>query len=193
MPDEVLPGQDIEADDDALAVQAHHQSGAFAILYRRHLNRVYHYLLARTQNVADAQDLTAQTFMSALENIRRYQPQGKFLAWLLTIARHKANDHFRHQRHLISLEDAEEMPHPALPPEEAVDRRLQLEHIAHALNQLSPERAEALNLRLFSGLSAAEISIMLGKSEAAVKMLIHRAWHDLRQRLAPVLLQEMEE
>jgi RNA polymerase sigma-70 factor, ECF subfamily len=172
------------ADDDALARAAEHDPAAFAELYRRHLNRVYRFALARLGDVHQAQDLTAQTFLAALEGIAGYRGQGAFAAWLLTIARHKLADHFRRSRATLSLEAAIQVVAPGPPPEQLVVARLQLEQVARMLPALAPERAEALALRLFSGLSVAEVAQVMGKGEAAVKMLVHRAVHDLRERLA---------
>ena len=63
-------------------------------------------------------------------------------------------------------------------------QRLEMRRVTHALRLLSPERAEALVLVLFGGLSMAEAAQTLGKSEAAVKMLIHRGLSELKERLA---------
>jgi RNA polymerase sigma-70 factor (ECF subfamily) len=56
--------------------------------------------------------------------------------------------------------------------------------VARALQALAPDRAEALALRIFGGLDIAEVGEVMGKSEAAVKMLVHRAVNDLHERLA---------
>ena len=56
---------------------------AFAELYRRHVTRVYRYHMARTGNEKDAEDLTSQTFMAALEGIRSFRGDGVFAAWLM--------------------------------------------------------------------------------------------------------------
>lgn len=57
-------------DDTRLAHQARADPEAFAELYRRHVRSIYRYHLAHTGNVKDAEDLTSQTFMAALEGIR---------------------------------------------------------------------------------------------------------------------------
>ncbi len=175
---------DVErADDDTLARLARHDSAAFAQLYRRHLDRVYRYLLVRLADVHQAQDLTAQTFLAALEGLARYRGEGEFAAWLLAIARHKAVDAMRHRPPTVPLEDAATMLSRDPSPEQVVAARLRLEQVARALRAIAPERAEALALRVFAGLSPAEIGAVMGKSEAAVKMLVSRAVRDLRQRL----------
>ena len=172
-------------DDEALAREATENPAAFAGLYRRHVNRVYRYLLIRVGDVYDAQDLTAETFLAALEGIGGYRGQGDFAAWLLSIARRKAADYFRRGRTTLPLEAAAHVSDSNPLPDAVVEQRLRLEWVARALRGLSPDRAEALSLRVFGGLNAAEVGRVMGKSEAAVRMLVYRAMRDLRERLAP--------
>lgn len=167
--------------DILLARRARTDREAFSELYRRHLQRVYAYHYAHTGNQADAQDLTSLTFMAALEGLARYRGDGSFAAWLLSIARNKLADHYRLSKPVDELDDA----HPAheAPTEEMAFNRLQLDQIAQALKKISAERAEALSLRIFASLSVAETARVMGKSEAAVKMLVHRALLDLKTSL----------
>jgi RNA polymerase sigma-70 factor (ECF subfamily) len=170
--------------DEILAKQAQHDAEAFGVLYQRHAKSIYRYHLARTGNVQDAQDLTAQTFLAALEGIGAYRGQRTFASWLFGIASHKAADHHRRLRVHRPLAEAEEMAQDGPPVEEATVRRLQMGHVQEALQAIAPERAEALILRIFSGLSAAQTGQIMGKSEAAVRMLVHRGLRDLRQTLS---------
>ena len=78
-----------EQDEIDLARQASRDVEAFAELYRRHLTRVYRYHLAHVGNVKDAEDLTSQTFMAALEGIRSFRGTGSFAAWIMGIASRK--------------------------------------------------------------------------------------------------------
>jgi RNA polymerase sigma-70 factor (ECF subfamily) len=64
-------------------------------------------------------------------------------------------------------------------------QRLRPEQIQRALRALSAEQAEALALRVFAGLSAAEAAQVMGTSELAVKLLVHGAVRGLRERLLP--------
>jgi RNA polymerase sigma-70 factor (ECF subfamily) len=173
-------------DDDTLAQMVRHNPAAFAELYRRYANRVYRYLLAQLGDVHQAQDLAAETFLAALEDIGSYRGQGRFAAWLFTIARHTAADYFRRRRRraTLPLDAAAQIVDPGPPLEQMIAARLRLEQVLALLPQLVPERAEALTLRIFSGLSVAEVAQIMGKSEAAVRMLLSRAVHDLQKRLA---------
>lgn len=175
-------------ENDALARMAHNHSAtaqeAFDELYCRHFQRVYRYHMAHTGNEADAQDLTAQTFLAALEGISRYRGAGSFLAWLLGIARNKMAQYYRSRRSETSLDLADELPDPAASPEVAAAGRLQFAQVSRAMRSLVPERAEAIELCIFGELPAAEAAAVMGKSEAAVKMLVLRGLKDLRARLS---------
>jgi len=175
-------------DDSKLASEARTDARAFAELYRRHLTRVFRYHMARTGNRGDAEDLTSQTFMAALEAIRSFRNEGTFAAWILGIAMHKQAQFFRgHSRAELPLSSAEEIPDASLPTDKAAIRSLQLEQVRCVLQQISPDRAQAIALCFFGALSNAEAGRVLGKSEAAVKMLVSRGLHDLRTRTSLAL------
>jgi RNA polymerase sigma-70 factor, ECF subfamily len=176
--------ESLSPDDRALARQARTDPDAFAQLYRRYAERVYRYLLVRLGDQHLAQDVTAQTFLAALERLGTYRGDGEFVSWLLAIARHKAADALRARATTLPLEVAADVESPQPAVEQVVDARLRLDAVAQALRSIAPERAEALALRVVGGLSAAEAGAVMGKSEAAVKMLVSRAIHDLRERLA---------
>ena len=67
----------------------------FTELYRRNATNVFYYLYSRVRNVADAEDLTSLTFVTALENLSGLRDPRKFTPWVFTIARNKAFDYFR--------------------------------------------------------------------------------------------------
>jgi RNA polymerase sigma-70 factor (ECF subfamily) len=176
-------------DETDLVRQARSSADAFAELYRRHLTRVYRYHIAHVGNIKDAEDLTSQTFMAALEGIRSFRGTGSFAAWLMGIASRKRLMHFRTRgnRSEIPLDTVQAYPSADPPTDKAASQRLQLESVSRALRQISPDRAEALILTYFSGLSNAETGRVLNKSEAAIKMLISRGLQDLRERTSLAL------
>jgi RNA polymerase sigma-70 factor (ECF subfamily) len=176
-------------DDARLAHQARANPEAFAELYRRHVRSVYRYHLAHTGNVKDAEDLTSQTFMAALEGIRSFRGTGSYIAWLMGIASRKRLLFFRKNGNKpeVPLDAALHIPSPGLSTDKAASRRLQTEELLQALRNLSRDRAEALILCFFSGLNFVEAGLVLGKSEAAVKMLISRGLQDLRTRTSIAL------
>jgi RNA polymerase sigma-70 factor (ECF subfamily) len=178
------------AEDFILARQARTDGEAFAELYHRHVTRVFRYHMAHTGNIKDAEDLTSQTFMAALEGIRSFRGSGTFAAWIMGIASRKRALFFRGSKPEIPLDTALHVPTPGLLTDKAATQRLHMDHIRNALRQLSPERSEALILCYFGGLNAAEAGHVLGKSEAAIKMLLSRGLRDLRERTS--LLSEVD-
>ncbi|MCE7861860.1 MAG: RNA polymerase sigma factor [Chloroflexi bacterium CFX2] len=180
-----------EFDDEDLARKAITDVEAFAELYRQHVTRVYRYHMAHIGNVKDAEDLTSQTFMAALESIRSFRNEGSFAAWIMGIASKKRLMFFRGNRHEVPLEAAEHYPTPNLPTDKAAMARIRLEAIAKALRQITNERAEAITLIYFGGLTYADASHVMNKNEASVKMLVSRGLQDLRERTS--LRLEVEE
>lgn len=172
------------ADEVDLARLARTNAEAFGELYRRHVTRVYRYHMAHTGNIKDAEDLTSQTFIAALENIGSFRGTGSFAAWVLGIAARKKAMFFRRigTRPEIQMEAADQIPNPGLPTEQLANQRLRFDSITRALKQISPERADAITLCFFSELTYAEVGIALNKSEAAAKMLVIRGLQDLRER-----------
>ncbi len=168
--------------DEALAFAAREDRAAFAQLYQRYADPIYRYLLTQVSNPSDAQDLTAQTFAAVLRKIDSYRADGSLAAWLTIIARNQAVSFYRRRRREVPLDDNAPLFAPAT--EEIVGQRLQMAAVVKGLQQLPAERAEVIRLRIFAELSTAETAQVMGKSEAAVKMLLHRALDDLRQIVA---------
>lgn len=176
---------DTTDDDESLSQAAKHDRAAFAILYRRYVGRVYRYCYTHTNQAQTAEDLTAQTFMAALESIRRYQGRGTFAAWLFGIASnickgyHRYNYRYAHE----PLAAAEQVADSGAPqPEQRLYRQGVLDCVLRALPQLSPDRQEVLRLRFLAGLNTAQTAAVMGRREGAVRTLLSRAVDDLRER-----------
>ncbi len=180
----ISPPAMTDMDDARLARQAAQDPEAFARIYERHLPGIYRYHLIRTGNVQDAQDLAAQTFLTALESIGSYRGLGSIAAWLFGIASHKLADHHRRKRPELHADAGEDAVSQAPLPEEIILRRLDLDRVVNAMRAIAPERAEALGLRIFGNLSTAEVAQAMNRSVPAVKMLISRGLSDLNERLA---------
>lgn len=173
------------ANDQELARAAGENFAAFDILYRRYVNRVYRYCFSRTDNAADAEDLTAQTFLAALESIDRYRGRGSFAAWLFGIAWRKCKDYHRKR-----YRDRDERLRAARSPAGEDGQRLEsqayeqevLDCVQRHWRLLSADRREVVLLRFWAGLNTAETAEVMGRSRGAVKMLLSRAIADIRER-----------
>ena len=174
-----------DEDDATLARQAVTDPDAFDVLYRRYVASVYRFCYARVNQTVEAEDLTSQTFEAALAGLRRYRGRGTFAAWLFGIARRKCADHHR-ARHAHPHVDVMALEAQADPeagdPEEIAFLGHVVECVRRSLPALTPDRAEALQLRYWAGLDFDEIAIVMRRGRDAVKMLISRGLHDLRER-----------
>ena len=173
----------MEDDDLTLVRHAQRDLRAFSTLYERYATQVYRYLLFRVGNVDDAQDLTSQTFLAAMESLPKFRGQSQFIAWLLGIARHKTVDQFRRRKPEVEIETAEDISDSKDSPDDLIGRQLQIEQVMRKLNTLAPDRAEALTLRLFAELEVREIAQIMERDEAAVRMLVWRGLKDLQAQL----------
>ncbi len=161
------------ADDRDLTKKAKRDPHAFEELYRRHVQSIYKYFYNRTWNQAEAEDLTEQTFIAALEGIQQYCENGLFLAWLFSIARRKAADHFRGKSSQVSLEIPEDIPVNS----DFLNDMIQSERrkvIADIFRTLPESEKELIRLRYVADLSFATIGRLLHRNEDAVKKATYR-------------------
>lgn len=161
-------------EDASLVRAAQRNSAAFAALYRRYVTAIYRYIYSRVGHAAQAEDLTAQVFTEALEGLHRYREEGNFAAWLFTIAHHKITDHYRRQRPRVPLNEALDRPAQGDDPLTHVVQDEALQRLGALVTQLDEEQQELLRLRFAAGLTYGEIGKLVGRSEAAVKMVVYR-------------------
>jgi RNA polymerase sigma-70 factor, ECF subfamily len=155
---------------------------AFGQLYDHYQPSVYRFLFYRTRSATLAEDLTSETFFRALRNMTSFRWQGKdFGAWLMTIARNLATDHFKAGRTRLesTTEDMGAHDDTTEGPESLVLASLTNEMLLEALTQLPDEQRDCLVMRFLQGMSIAETAAVLGRSDGAVKQLQLRGVRNL--------------
>ncbi|MCA9911455.1 MAG: sigma-70 family RNA polymerase sigma factor [Anaerolineae bacterium] len=178
-----VPTMNADTGDAPLPQITQTESSVFGELYLRHATPVYRYIYVRVGQAQVAEDLTAETFLAAYTSLSTYREQGKFAGWLMGIARNLVADHFRAHKADLSLDALSEQPRGQPTPEETVGLQMEIEHLRRAMQALTDEQAEVVRLRMFAELDTSETAHLMGKSEAAVKMLLHRALRALRQQM----------
>ncbi|MEJ7833750.1 MAG: sigma-70 family RNA polymerase sigma factor [Nocardioides sp.] len=155
---------------------------AFGLLYDHYQASVYRFLFYRTRSSALAEDLTSETFFRALRSMTSFRWQGKdFGAWLMTIARNLATDHFKAGRTRLEMttEDMGQHDDTTEGPESTVLASLTNEILLRALTELPDEQRDCLVMRFLQGMSIAETAAVLGRSDGAVKQLQLRGVRNL--------------
>jgi RNA polymerase sigma-70 factor (ECF subfamily) len=162
-------------------------SAAWDQLYQLAFPAVYRYVSARVNGVAEAEDITEEVFLGALQTISglRAADEAAFLAWLFQIARHKLADHLRRQyrRPTAPLDPELEVLDPSPTPEEETLQRAEQQAVRTALAELTPEQQEVIVMKFVLGYDNARAAAVLGKSPGAINQLQHRALGSLRRLL----------
>jgi RNA polymerase sigma-70 factor, ECF subfamily len=173
----------VDQDECLLVERAKVDPDAFAVLYDRHVAGVYRFAYTRLRNAAAAEDVTAEVFIKALKNISRYQGRGRpFACWLYRIAANAVADHFRHEP--VSSELADGLADRDIQVEATAIRHLEVAYVWGLVERLPAQQRVAMTLRFGEDRSAREAAQIMGKSEAAVKLLIYRAVGRLRLEAA---------
>jgi RNA polymerase sigma-70 factor (ECF subfamily) len=167
-----MPDSSEEAEIELVA-SAQHDPTAFRGLYEQYARPVYRYLYSKVGNQADAEDLTSQVFLKALEDLGKFRNQGGFRAWLFTIAYSQAMDYYRKRHAELTLDElnlASREPDPLA----ATLHQDEIERMQKRIAALPEEEQELIRLRFVAGLRYAEIGEVLKRSEGAVKKDLYR-------------------
>jgi RNA polymerase sigma-70 factor, ECF subfamily len=175
---------------------------AFETLVSRHERQIYSLAHRILQNPHDAEDVTQQAFLSAVENLAKFRAESSFATWLYRIATFAALKVIRKRNGLdtVSLEEATEpcedsdsIPHPEYiadwkqSPGQLVEANETRRLLAEALAQLDEKHRLVFVLRDVEGLSVSETAGALGLTESNVKMRLLRARLQLREELTRTL------
>ena len=157
---------------------------AFAQLYEEHFDKIYRYLALRIGNEMEAEDMTQQVFLNALQSISSFRWKGvPFSAWLYRIAHNQAVDHLRRKKKRSSVPLDESLVSSGDSPHSAAERKMDIEQLLAATRRLTEAQREVISLRFTSELSIAQVAGVMGKSEGAVKALQHSAIVALRRTM----------
>lgn len=156
---------------------------AFGALYEKHVDAIYSYALHRLHDGTAAEEVVSETFHRALENIDRYEWRGvPFSAWLYRIAGNVIAARFRVEPP-APLGEADDVPDDEVGPEESLLSGERRHELRAAVAALPPEQQQAVVLRYGQDLQNKEIAHIMGRSEGAIKQLLHRAMRGLQRHL----------
>jgi RNA polymerase sigma-70 factor (ECF subfamily) len=162
---------------------------AAARLYHRHIDRVHricHRIVLDRSQVADC---VQEVWFKVFRNLRRFECEKSFAAWLNCVAARTAIDYYRtwrrHGRH-IGIDDVpgEAVPVQDPPDGQHLDNALIRQQIEEVLEEIAVNQRTAFVLRYFEGMSPAEIAQALGCREGTVRTHIQRCLVALRARLS---------
>jgi RNA polymerase sigma-70 factor (ECF subfamily) len=171
----------VPEEEGRLVADARKHSERFVLLYAHYARPIFRYLYSRVGTYEEAEDLTAQTFLEALEALPGYRDRGCFAAWLFGIARRKAADHFRRNSPL-ALRELDTVA-AAVDVQGEVAHKDEIDRVKALIRGLPDEEREWIRLHFTAGLTFREMSVLIGKSEDATKKAVYRLLSKLQSRL----------
>jgi RNA polymerase sigma-70 factor (ECF subfamily) len=157
----------------------------FDPLYRRYLAQVYSFAYYELGDHHEAEDATERTFLAALAGLDRFEERAaaadgaeasSFRVWLFRIARNViANQHRHRRRHPVAALDDAAVIAAGGDVELAVVRQDEAAEAWKAIGRLPADRRRAIILRFVEEMSTSEIASVLGRSEGAIRVLLHRS------------------
>lgn len=155
---------------------------AFTSLLDYYWNEVYGFMLKRTENETDAEDITIETFAKAFDKIATYNPEFQFNTWLISIAKNVHIDMLRKKKSTLFIDITDEEDNQAYnvadsspSAEDQLITQQNLSQLLRFIKELKPHYQEVIQLRYFQELSYQEISEQLEEPLSNVKVKLLRA------------------
>jgi RNA polymerase sigma-70 factor (ECF subfamily) len=171
------------SDESLIARVAEGDRRAMQLLFTRHQQRVYRFVLRLVGNSATAEDIVSDVFIDLWRQAASFEGRAQFSTWLLAIARNKALSAMRRRIDQPLDAMAEAIPDPAITAEETLDASKRGAVLRKCLEQLSPAHREIIDLIYYHEKSVDEVSNIIGVPAATVKTRMFYA----RKRLAELV------
>lgn len=155
---------------------------AFTYLLDKYWNEVYAFMLQRTENETDAEDITIETFSKAFDKIATYNPEFQFNTWLIAIAKNVHIDLLRKKKSTLFIDITDEendiaygIADDSPSAEDQIITEQNLNRLLQFIKQLKPAYQEVIQMRYFQEMSYQEIADELNEPLNNVKIKLLRA------------------
>jgi RNA polymerase sigma factor (sigma-70 family) len=166
---------------------------AFTFILDHYWNEVYGFMLKRTENETDAEDITIETFSKAFDKISTYNSEFQFNTWLIAIAKNVHIDLLRKKKSNLFVAITEEQDRQAQniadttpSAEDELITEQNLSRLLQFIKELKPHYQEVIQLRYFQELSYQEIATKIDEPISNVKIKLLRA----KKLLAEIIQQK---
>lgn len=155
---------------------------AFTFLLDYYWNEVYGFMLKRTENETDTDDITIETFAKAFDKINTYNPEFQFNTWLIAIAKNVHIDLLRKKKSSLFIEITDDEDYQAYnvadttpSAEDELITEQNLSQLLQYIKELKPHYQEVIQLRYFQEMTYQEISNKIDEPLSNVKIKLLRA------------------
>ena len=154
------------SDKDFVSFYIKGDESALTILIDKYRSRIFGFIISKVKNKEIAEDIFQETFIKVINNIKRgkYNEQGKFIVWVMTITHNLIMDYFRKQKKRKFLKSTDDfnvfdfINNGELNVEQKLIKEQVLDHLKILINELPIEQKEILQMRYYSKMSFKEIS-----------------------------------
>jgi len=187
----VLPREDAATDGQLIPRILAGETALYAVLMRRHNQRVFRVARGIMGQDDEAEDVAQQAFVTAFDKLGQFRGDAQFSTWLIRIAVNEAYGRIRKQKNrgIVSLveteQDVDAEPQPT--PEDEAYRREMTKILEDHIDALPESLRVAFMLRDVEELNTEETASALGISEEAVRVRLHRARALLQERLSSTM------
>ena len=171
-----------ESDEALMLAYGQGEFPAFEVLYRRHKDAVFRYLLRQGLSRSIAEELLQDVWSKVIASRQTYKDKAKFSTWLYRIARNRLIDHFRANKDFVQLVEEN---NPAPEAIENLDNDERLALIRDTISHLPFPQRQALLLHYEAGLTVKQVADVTEEHPEAVKSSIRYAVKKLSQLLRP--------
>lgn len=164
----------------------HGDEAAFAKIYDRYVDALFRFVSFRVPTTEQAQDIVSELFLKLWQNVSQSDVRiNNLQAFVYQMARNLIADFYRATQESLPLEAVDAISTPASRAVSA--SQTDLTEIEFALRQLKPEWQEVVVLAYVEGFKPREIALIIGKSPAATRVMLHRALQELRRIMSQEL------
>lgn len=139
-------------------------------IYEMYSQKVFLFLLSKTNHVDIAEELTQETFFQAVQCIDQFQGNSSILTWLCGIAKNVWLKDLRKRQKTLSIDNAT----LEITDDQEISVRWEQKEILQLIHDMNEPVREVMYLRLISNLSFAEIGEIIGKSENWTRVTFFR-------------------
>lgn len=154
------------------------------LIYQRYSRRLFGFFFRMTTDAATSEDLVQNVFMRMLKYAHSYSETGNFEAWVFHLSRNVHKDHLRKNKRYSWQEDMNSWENHLQDTgnrEQAIQKTDQLNNLGRVLDALPPDKKELIELTRFQKLKYSEVAELLGITESAVKVRVHRILKELKE------------
>ena len=170
----------VASDTQLVELASEGDQHAFEYLFTRYREALTRLFEQRLGDKDTAADLLQETFIKVYLHLGDYSRSYTFGQWIYTIARNTLVDHLRRRSNDLSIDERFRAPQATTPsPEESVIINQSRNHFYSAINELSAEYREIIEMRFLEEYSYEEIAEKLGRPINTIKTQIRRPWRDV--------------